>query len=74
VLAILCERLDVSEVYRLGRADLEYIGFFPAEPELTGPEESGSSVDDMSDLGPFATRVCTNPEIILVTNPDLPPE
>ena len=38
-LIYLRDRLDVSETYRLGLGDLEYLELLPAEPELIGPEE-----------------------------------
>jgi hypothetical protein len=72
VLDLLRERMDASEVYRLGLKDLKYVGFFPSEPEMFGPDESEDSTDDASDLGPHAQRVCMSPEIIMVTNPDGP--
>ena len=72
VLTFLRERVDASEVYCLGLADLKYIELLPAEPEMFGAEESSGSTDNESDLGPFAQRVCSSPEIILITNPDVP--
>lgn len=74
VLTFVRDRVDALEVYRLGLADLEFIEVLPAEPEMFGPEESDDSTDDTSDLGPFAQRVCSSPEIILITNPDVPGE
>ena|SRR5688572_13268377 len=74
VLTFLRERVDASEVYRLGLADLKYLEFLPAEPEWLGPEESEGSTDNAADLGPFAQRICSSPEIVLVTNPDVPGE
>jgi hypothetical protein len=65
------DRVDASEVYRLGVADLEYIELLPDEPEMFGPREREGSTYDESDLGPFAQKVCSSPEIILVTNPDM---
>jgi len=74
VFTFLRERVDGSEVYSLGLADLKYIEMLPAEPEMFGPEEHEVSTDDESDLGPFAQRICSSPEIILITNPDVPSE
>ena len=61
VLTFLRERIDVSEDYRLGIADLDYLELLPAKPD-----------DDVSELGPFAQRIFSSPEIVLVTNPDMP--
>ena len=71
VLTFLRERLDVSEVYRLGVADLEYVDVLPVEPEPCGPGEFEDRTEDSVDLGPFAERICASPEIVLVTNPDM---
>ena len=70
VFAFLGERVEVTEIYRLDRADLKYIGLLPAKPELVGPEDLEDSTGDTSELGPYARRVCMSPEITEIMNPD----
>ena len=67
------ERVDASELYWLGVPDLKYFKLLPAKPELVGPYDADDSTDDTSELGPYATRICNSPEVILITNPDASP-
>ena len=67
-LAFLRDRLNVSEVYLLGEADLEFGELLPEEPELHGPED----YEDSDDAEPHAKRICDSPEAWLIRNPDHP--
>ena len=64
-LTFLREHIDPTEVYRLGEMDLEFAELLQTEPEMLGPDESGS-------LEAHARRVCSSPEIIEIRNPDHP--
>ena len=72
VLTFLRDHLDPSEVYRLDLADLELANLLPPKPEWLEQAEYEESTQVGFSLERIAKRICNSPEIIQITNPDMP--
>jgi len=74
LLTFLRDHLDPSEVYRLTMDDLEAVDLLPEKPDWLEQDEFERSVHSRLGLGPDARRICSSPDIVVITNPDARPK
>ena len=70
VLSFLRDRLDPSEIYRIGESDAEFGELLPRQPGWMEEDECDEGTRLSFSTGRYARRICQSPEIVELTNPD----